>query len=92
MCDEGTCLLKVWVCDGVEDCNDGTDEDEAFCATCPFKFLCTNGRCVDLEDVCNGQDQCRDNSDEDQICVGMFFTNMLGSKLLLSDLSNYNLK
>ena len=69
MCDDGTCILKDFACDGVADCTNGTDEAEDFCATCPFKFLCSNGRCTDTENVCNGVNNCRDNSDED-VCVG----------------------
>ena len=70
MCDDGTCISKDWACDGVPDCASESDEDETFCATCPFQFLCTNGRCTDLANVCDGRNHCRDNSDEDQICVG----------------------
>ncbi|XP_072032689.1 uncharacterized protein [Amphiura filiformis] len=68
MCDDGTCVFKDWACDGTSDCDDESDEDEAFCATCPFQFLCTNGRCTDTDNVCDGRNQCRDNSDETQIC------------------------
>ena len=72
MCGDGTCIPKVWACDDVDDCANGTDEDPEFCAGCPFKFLCTNGRCTDLENVCDGTNHCRDNSDEDQVCVGKY--------------------
>ena len=68
MCADGTCIPKIWACDGVPDCASESDEDEAFCATCPFQFLCTNGRCTDKENVCNGRNDCRDNSDETQLC------------------------
>ena len=70
MCGDGTCIPKVWACDGFTDCTDGLDENAEFCATCPFQFLCTNGRCVDPEFTCDGINHCRDNSDENKICVG----------------------
>ena len=72
MCNNGACISKDWACDGIDDCPSGSDEDEAFCDTCPFQFLCSNRRCTDLANVCDGTNHCRDNSDEDQICVGEY--------------------
>ena len=37
MCGDGTCVTKAWACDGVEDCLNGTDEDEAFCTHMPLQ-------------------------------------------------------
>ncbi len=67
-CDDGTCIPKIWACDGFMDCVSGSDENEEFCAMCPFEFYCTNGRCTDIATVCDGRDHCGDNSDESQIC------------------------
>ncbi|XP_072042464.1 uncharacterized protein [Amphiura filiformis] len=87
-CPDGTCVSKVWACDGFEDCADGSDEYEAFCATCPFQFYCSNGRCIDTENVCDGINQCRDNSDETQICdvdlPSPYITNVGGMFVTLS--------
>ncbi len=69
-CANGNCIPKDWACDGIADCDveNATDEDEDFCAACPFQFLCTNGLCTDLENVCDGVNHCRDDSDESQLC------------------------
>ena len=68
-CADGECIFKHWVCDGFSDCQDGTDEEETTCASCPFKFICATGRCINWENVCDGTNDCNDNSDEDIICA-----------------------
>jgi len=45
-CDDGTCITKVWKCDGESDCLDGSDENEYHCK--PFNYI---GRSVDLTDL-----------------------------------------
>ncbi|XP_072042702.1 uncharacterized protein [Amphiura filiformis] len=86
-CVDGPCVFKDWACDGFEDCADGSDEDEAFCATCPFQFFCSNGQCIDTQNVCDGINQCRDDSDETQMCdidlPSPFIANVGGGSVLL---------
>ena len=45
------CILKESVCDGIQDCVDGADEDPNVCSrkTCQEgQFKCHNGRCITL--------------------------------------------
>lgn len=70
------------MCDGVSDCDDGSDEiadscNQMYCAS--FSYRCSYGACVIGSAECNGIQDCADNSDETSInCPGQ------------SDVSNLN--
>eukprot|EP01084_Bolivina_argentea_P259163 437196_1 len=68
-CSDGECIWEGFVCNGLDDCADKSDEDQ----NCDFSFdYCpndmfqceSNGLCIDLEKTCNGILDCDDGSDE----------------------------
>lgn len=66
-CQSGHCLPLSLICDGQDDCGDGTDEQGCLC---PHGFLtCADGRCLPPALLCDGQPDCLDAADEES-CLG----------------------
>ncbi|XP_063691705.1 sortilin-related receptor-like [Bolinopsis microptera] len=67
-CASGKCLDKINICDGITDCQDGSDElacvqDESCDA--PNNFVCrSDGKCIPSSLKCDGVIDCTDGSDE----------------------------
>lgn len=71
-CRSGLCISVDGKCNGIRDCDDGSDETARLCKamTCTEKqFKCDYGACVPLNAVCNGKVECWDETDENpELC------------------------
>ena len=69
-CDDGTCIPKSWVCDGVwDDCAEAEDEDPSACEDAPpecteAQYSCYNGDCIEPSQACDGTWDCVSGEDE----------------------------
>ena len=68
-CHESFCIPKHMVCDGIEDCPDGHDEQSCTTSTCTGMLMCKGLTiCVSKHYVCDGVVNCLLHGDDEAMC------------------------
>lgn len=72
-CNDGSCILDVYLCDGHADCVNYEDEHKLKCQeVLQLSFACGGGQFVPLSFICDGESHCTNGFDEHDC----FFENM----------------
>ncbi|XP_072041320.1 uncharacterized protein [Amphiura filiformis] len=61
-CSNGNCVKPILLCNGEDDCGDGSDE--RLCANCPSEYIRCGDECEPNTVVCDGILQCENLRDE----------------------------
>ncbi|XP_066983071.1 uncharacterized protein [Macrobrachium rosenbergii] len=73
----GRCISWFYVCNGVRECEDGSDEDSCLPHRCPpLAHTCRDGTCISRSRICDGKAHCPDGSDEvncSEVCPASTF-------------------
>ncbi|XP_038633061.1 very low-density lipoprotein receptor-like isoform X3 [Scyliorhinus canicula] len=71
LCRNGHCVSAMMLCNGIDDCNDQSDERNCSVAACGLhEFQCSNSTvCIPKYQLCDGNHDCASGTDEsDHLC------------------------